>query len=235
MKDDHLTVLNHEIFAFDPPIAATADRSVKLYAGFGKRTLDLALSAAALAALSPVIAAAWVLVSLDGGRGFYGQTRIGRGGRAFTCWKLRSMVVDADVALAKICANSDALAAEWQQNQKLGNDPRVTRVGRFLRKSRMDELPQLWNVLIGDMSLVGPRPFTPSQEQMYRVAGGWRYYSVRPGVTGPWQVAGSSAQTQTSFAARAGFDNDYAASLSLMSDVKIIWKTVLTVLRMNGQ
>jgi lipopolysaccharide/colanic/teichoic acid biosynthesis glycosyltransferase len=93
----------------------------------------------------------------------------------------------------------------------------------------------MWNVLIGDMSLVGPRPFTPCQEQMYSAAGGRQYYALRPGVTGAWQVAGSGADGQTSFAARAGFDNDYAASLSLMSDLKIIYKTVLTVLRMNGQ
>lgn len=237
MKDDRSEIVaNQNDFPHALPlhILVGPDQG-GLYARYGKRAFDLVFTTLALPVLSPVIALAWAAVALDGRHGFYGHRRVTQGGKQFYCWKLRTMVLNADALLtAHLHANPDA-AVEWAVTQKLKNDPRITKIGRFLRKSRMDELPQLWNVLIGDMSLVGPRPFTPSQEQMYRAAGGRQYYALRPGVTGAWQVAGSGADGQTSFAARAGYDNDYAASLSLMSDLRIICKTVLTVLRMNGQ
>jgi len=123
---------------------------------------------------------------------------------------------------------SPAARAEWDSTQKLKNDPRITRFGQFLRKSSLDELPQLWNVLLGDMSLVGPRPMMTSQQSMYS---GTAYYALRPGITGYWQTAGRNA---TTFEARAGFDTAYEADLSLGTDVKLLVQTVGVVMKATG-
>jgi len=117
---------------------------------------------------------------------------------------------------------------EWDEAQKLKRDPRITRIGRFLRKSSLDELPQLWNVLKGDMSLVGPRPMMVDQEALYP---GRAYFELRPGITGPWQV---SDRNESSFADRARFDNQYLDSLSLSVDLTILFRTVAVVLRCTG-
>jgi exopolysaccharide production protein ExoY len=144
------------------------------------------------------------------------------------------MVSDADAELARLCAGSDTIAQEWQVNQKLENDPRVTKIGKFLRKTHLDELPQLWNVLIGDMSVVGPRPFTPDQIQLYSSVGAKSYFSMRPGLTGPWQVSDRDAENNT-FLARATYDEHYNHSASFSGDVKIVFQTILCVLKMRGQ
>ena len=127
----------------------------------------------------------------------------------FRLWKLRSMVVDADRKLEEyLCANP-AARAEWDETQKLKDDPRITAAGRLIRKTSLDELPQLWNVLIGDMSLVGPRPMMPQQAELYP---GRDYYRLRPGLTGLWQISDRNA---TSFAARAAYDAEYSRQMSL--------------------
>ena len=138
------------------------------------------------------------------------------------------MVHNADASLEMHLAADPAARAEWDLTQKLKNDPRITRFGRILRKSSLDELPQLWNVFRGDMSLVGPRPMMPSQSSLYP---GQAYYRLRPGITGMWQV---SARNESSFAERAGFDADYDNTISFKTDMGLLWATVRVVLRGTG-
>ena len=201
------------------------------YYDFGfKRLIDMVGAAALLLLIAPVIGVFWLLIRRDGGPGFYGQPRVGRAGRAFMCWKLRSMCVDAEKRLAEHCASDPVAAAEWATSQKLKRDPRITAVGRVIRKYSIDELPQIWNVLRGDMSFVGPRPFMPCQEELYQgdTAG---YYAMRPGITGMWQV---STRNESEFADRVDYDARYAREISLMTDIRICLATVRVVLRGTG-
>lgn len=193
-----------------------------------KRVLDITTILAAAPVVVPMVAALAILVARNGGRPFYSQVRVGKGGKPFRMWKLRSMVNDADARMEAYLAENPEARAEWDSNQKLRNDPRVTRFGQFLRRSSLDELPQLWNVLTGDMSLVGPRPMMLNQQSLYP---GDAYYKLRPGITGFWQTAG---RHKTTFAARAEFDAAYEADLSLMTDVRIMARTVGVVLKGSG-
>ena len=176
----------------------------------------------------PLVALCALLVMLDGGSPFYSQKRVGRGGRIFRMWKLRSMAVDAEDRLEELLASDPALRREWDHSQKLRHDPRITPVGRVLRKSSIDELPQLFNVLTGEMSLVGPRPMMPEQQSLYP---GDSYYRLRPGLTGLWQV---SQRNLTSFADRAQFDTAYDQRLSLADDLRLMLATVRVILRGTG-
>ena len=189
-----------------------APRSVGLYRGFFKRGLDILLVLLSAPFVLPVVLLLGLMITRDGGAAFYSQDRIGRGGRVFRLWKLRSMVVEADAKLEAYLAANPAARAEWDQHQKLKDDPRITAAGRLIRKASLDELPQLWNVLIGDMSLVGPRPMMPFQAGLYP---GRDYYRMRPGLTGFWQI---SDRNDSSFAARAGYDARYNACLLYTSD-----------------
>lgn len=193
-----------------------------------KRGLDIVLVvlAAPLVLLSVAVLA--LGVACDGGRPFYSQLRVGRNGRVYRMWKLRSMVVDADARLESYLAQNPDARAEWDSTQKLKTDPRITRFGRLLRKSSLDELPQLWNVLCGDMSLVGPRPMMPCQQGIYP---GTAYYRLRPGITGPWQV---SRRNESTFADRARFDLDYEQNLSFATDMQLLIKTVRVVVHATG-
>ena len=211
---------------------ATAPRATGLYRAKGKRLLDIALVLLALPVAVPVLAIAWALMRVEGGAGFYGQPRIGRDGRVFLCWKIRTMCADADARLARLIASDPAVAAEWNIAQKLRHDPRITRLGRLLRRSSIDELPQLWNILTGEMSLIGPRPFTPDQKALYdRMPNASAYYGLRPGLTGLWQVEGRGRST---FAERVRYDDRYGATLSLSGDLRIILRTFGAVLRATG-
>lgn len=198
------------------------------YRDGAKRALDLALILTFSVPVLLLVGLLALLVALDGGRPFYVQERLGRGGRVFRMWKLRSMVPDADACLERHLEADPAARSEWDHAQKLRRDPRVTRLGRLLRKSSMDELPQLLNVLKGEMSLVGPRPMMPSQHGLYP---GTAYFRLRPGVTGAWQI---STRHESSFAARARFDADYDRDLSLRTDLGILLATVRVVLRGTG-
>lgn len=176
----------------------------------------------------PLVLLLALLVLRDGGNPFYSQERIGRNGVRYRIWKLRSMVVNADQRLAEYLEQNAEARAEWDTTQKLRNDPRVTRFGRFLRKCSLDELPQLWNVFRGDMSLVGPRPMMPEQQALYP---GEAYYRMRPGITGFWQI---SERNQTSFAARAFYDERYERAVSLRTDLSVLFQTVAVVMRATG-
>lgn len=199
-----------------------------VYSSFLKRIFDVGAILLAAPIVLPVVAIFAFLISRDGGPAFYAQKRIGRDGRVFICWKLRSMVLDAEEKLEAYLADNPEANAEWVVSQKLRHDPRITRLGRFIRKSSIDELPQLWCVLKGEMSLVGPRPFMPDQKKMYK---GNAYYVLRPGLTGFWQV---SDRNNTSFASRAVFDNRYAEEISFLTDLKILIRTVGVVVRATG-
>jgi lipopolysaccharide/colanic/teichoic acid biosynthesis glycosyltransferase len=198
------------------------------YRSVGKRALDVVLIVLALPFVLPVLLILMALVMTDGGRPLYSQDRVGLHGRIYRIWKVRSMVMNADQKLEAHLAADPAARAEWSEMQKLRLDPRITAVGGLIRKSSLDELPQLFNVLIGDMSLVGPRPMMPDQRALYP---GLAYYDLRPGITGPWQV---SERNATSFADRARFDDRYHADLSLATDVRLLASTVKVVLRATG-
>lgn len=196
-----------------------------------KRAMDISIACAALVAASPVMAAAAIAVRLDGGPVFFAHKRVGRDGRTFGCLKFRSMTVDAEAVLDRLLREDPAAREEWDSTRKLKTDPRVTRVGRFLRATSLDELPQLLNVVRGDMSLVGPRPVVQRElEQFYGAAAG-AYLQVRPGITGPWQVSGRS---DVGYDTRVELDTAYAREPSLRTDLAILVKTVPAVLRRQG-
>ncbi|MDI3337809.1 sugar transferase [Defluviimonas aestuarii] len=211
---------------------AVLNTQPSVYVTHGKRVLDIGLVFLALPVILPVLGIILGITALFGGQPLYSQYRIGRNGAAFRCWKVRTMVPNADRALAAILRDDPVLEQEWRQNQKLAHDPRVTRVGAILRKTSLDELPQLWNVLAGEMSLVGPRPFLPEQQALYdcrpcRAS----YYAMRPGITGSWQVG---RRNRSSFGERALFDDDYSEQISLLTDLSILFRTVGVVLRATG-
>lgn len=198
------------------------------YRNFGKRVVDVASILLAAPFVVPLVAGLVFVVSRDGGQPFYTQMRVGRGGRSFRMWKLRTMVCDADIRMEEYLVANPEARAEWDSTQKLRDDPRITRFGRFLRRSSLDELPQLWNVLTGDMSLVGPRPMMLSQRALYPSTA---YYALRPGITGYWQVAG---RNKTTFEARAEFDTAYEEDLTLATDARVLARTVGVVLSCTG-
>jgi Undecaprenyl-phosphate galactose phosphotransferase WbaP len=196
-----------------------------------KRAFDLAVAAALGVVLLPLLAVVWAMVKLSSaGPGFYGQRRIGEGGKYFKIWKFRTMVVNAEHTLADYLAKHPELCAEWLRLHKLKNDPRNTPIGRILRRTSLDELPQLWSILRGKMSLVGPRPIVDREVEKY--ADDFEYYlQVRPGVTGLWQVSG---RNNTSYAERVALDRFYVRNWSVWLDLYILAKTVRTVFTGHG-
>lgn len=193
-----------------------------------KRALDLVLTLSTSIVWLPVIAILALAAAADGRSPFYTQRRVGRDGRVFRIVKLRTMVVNADARLEEYLRENPDAKAEWDATQKLKHDPRITKIGQVLRVTSMDELPQLFNVVIGDMSLVGPRPFMENQKPMYPGLG---YYRVRPGITGLWQV---SDRNDSAFAYRAVLDDEYERSLSFSNDVRILKRTVGAVVSCTG-
>lgn len=208
--------------------ARTPARRGGIYRNFCKRVLDIVLVMLALPIVLPVVVMLALLVARDGHSPFYLQERVGRGGRVFKLWKLRTMVPDAKSHLEQYLADNTVAREEWDAYQKLTCDPRITVVGQFLRKSSLDELPQLWNVFKGDMSLVGPRPMMTEQRSLYP---GSAYFSLRPGLTGLWQI---SERNESTFAQRAEFDATYEQKVSFATDVRVMFATVGVVLRGTG-
>jgi lipopolysaccharide/colanic/teichoic acid biosynthesis glycosyltransferase len=218
-----------KVTGFDQSVASKAlVRKPAPYRTYAKRLLDVTFVLAASVVVVPLVAVLAAVIWMGGGSPFYTQTRVGRGGRAFRIYKLRTMVPNAEAILAERLRESPALREEWDSTQKLKDDPRITTFGRLLRKSSLDELPQLMNVLRGDMSLVGPRPMLESQVSLYP---GSAYYRLRPGLTGFWQI---SDRNQCDFSDRARFDEAYDRSLSLGTDLKVLASTVGVVLRGTG-
>lgn len=195
-----------------------------------KRCFDVSLATLLIIALAPLLLIFAALISLDGGPVVFSHSRIGRFGKIFDCLKFRSMSVDADSRLSEHLESNEAARQEWQEAHKLKNDPRVTGIGSFLRTSSLDELAQLYNILRGDMSFVGPRPIVEAEIVKYGSTFS-HYCEVRPGITGLWQVSG---RNNTSYEERVELDKWYVENRSLWLDLFILFKTVPVVLLRRG-
>ncbi|WP_265501109.1 sugar transferase [Paracoccus beibuensis] len=199
-----------------------------IYRNGVKRLTETFLILAAAPVVLPLILLMALVIACDGANPFFAQKRIGQGGRVFRIWKLRTMVADAERQLTTYLEQNSEAREEWARTQKLKSDPRVTWIGRVLRKCSMDELPQLFNVLNGTMSLVGPRPMMVDQAPLYF---GKAYHRLRPGITGLWQI---SARNESEFIARVRYDEVYDRCLSFRNDLGILLRTVKVVLRGTG-
>lgn len=208
---------------------ATAELRVQSFYGAAiKPALDVVLTLLIAVPAAFIVGLFALLILKDGHNPFYRQNRIGKNGRAFGMWKLRSMVPNADAVLEEYLDANPEARREWDLTQKLKRDPRITPIGRLIRKTSIDELPQLWNVFSGDMSLVGPRPMMLDQRVLYP---GVAYYAMRPGITGFWQT---STRNESSFAERATFDASYFSQISFKTDLRVMVKTVGVVFAGTG-
>lgn len=194
------------------------------------RILDVTVALAAILFFGPLMLVIALAIAASGGPVLFRQMRLGQGGELFTCLKFRTMYVDAEQLLAEVLANDPVARAGWEREHKLRRDPRVSTVGRFLRKTSLDELPQLFNVLAGSMSIVGPRPIVAAEARRY---GRYiqNYCEVRPGITGLWQISG---RNETSYRRRVACDVAYVRTKSAVRDLLIIVKTVPAVCMARG-
>lgn len=220
------TNIEAEISVLSRAVSKAGDQT--LYRKYIKRALDVAFTLALAPIVLPFICAAAFLIAMDGRNPFYSQLRIGEGGKVFRLLKLRTMVHNADKRLEAYLATNPEARDEWDSTQKLKKDPRVTLVGRILRKTSLDELPQLWNVLTGEMSIVGPRPMMVNQKDAYL---GKAYYRLQPGITGLWQV---SDRNEGEFVGRVRYDEIYDRVCSLKTDLWVLMRTVVVVVRCTG-
>ena len=215
---DSLVALDNT-FAIATPAATRLKRGVDLFP---------AVMLAPLVAMT--ILPICLLVMLQGGNPVYRHLRIGQGGRAFYCYKIRTMALDADAQLKALLDSNYLAREEWAEQFKLRNDPRVTRLGYFLRRTSLDELPQLWNVIRGEMSFIGPRPIIADELQMYGEDVS-TYLACRPGISGLWQVSG---RNDISYEKRVALDARYAREWSLLLDARILLLTLRVVLKARG-
>ncbi len=221
------SIQKSEVYDYQVTSAAFR-RSFGIYRTFGKRALDLMAVLLILPIVLPVALVVTGILLACGGKPFYRQERVGRDGRIFTIFKFRTMVDYAEDALERHLERNPDARAEWDVHQKLKEDPRITSFGHFLRKTSLDELPQLLNVLRGEMALVGPRPMMPEQQALYP---SHAYYRLVPGITGYWQI---SDRNQCEFRARAMFDSLYEREMSLITDIGVLARTILVVVRGTG-
>lgn len=214
------------LYAFNPPLTGNSSSL-----SFAVRALDIVIASLALLLFLPMMVLIAAAVYLgDPGSVVFAHRRIGIGGRTFRCLKFRSMATDAEQRLAHLLQNDPAAREEWLRDHKLKNDPRITGIGGFLRKSSLDELPQLINVLRGEMSLVGPRPIVEAEIERYGRY--FRHYcAVRPGITGLWQISG---RNNVSYRRRVVFDVTYSRKMSFLLNVKILALTVPSVIFAKG-
>lgn len=219
-----------QFFSHDTVLFSYRNNLAQPLARVTKLVFDYCAALAGLIVLAPVLLVIAALVRLDGGPAFFSHARIGAGGRTFNCLKFRSMVTDSEAALQRVLESDPAAAEEWGQTQKLRADPRITWIGDFLRKTSLDELPQLFNVLRLEMSLVGPRPIVDAEVSRYGEDIAY-YYETRPGLTGLWQVSG---RTDTTYAQRVQLDTWYVKNWTIWHDLAIIAKTVPAVLKRRG-
>jgi len=197
---------------------------------FIKRLFDIIVSLLLLIFLSPLFAFLSWKIRSSGGGAIFGHLRIGQHEKQFHCLKFRTMVENADEVLAQVLERDPDARTEWEQDFKLKNDPRITPIGQFLRETSLDELPQLWNVLKGDMSLVGPRPIIQEELKRYGNQAGY-YLEARPGITGLWQISG---RNDTGYEDRVALDCWYVRNWSLWYDLVVLFKTVRVVLKKEG-
>jgi len=195
-----------------------------------KRAMDIIGSLALIVLFSPLLIVIAFLVHRDGGSSLYSQSRVGYGGKSFKCFKFRSMIMDSQQFLENFLANNPEAQAEWNKDFKLKDDPRITPVGKFLRKTSLDELPQLFNVLKGDMSLVGPRPVVADELTRYGNLT-QKYMSARPGMTGLWQVSG---RNDTTYRERISLDCYYIENWGAHTDMLLMFKTLTVIFQGRG-
>jgi len=197
-----------------------------------KRAFDLASVLVILALFGWLMVIIAVAVRLSGGsKVLYGHTRVGRNGRLFQCLKFRSMVANSDEVLRNLLATDPDARAQWERDFKLKDDPRITRIGRFIRKTSLDELPQLWNVVKGEMSIVGPRPVVQAEFDQYYGGAREHYLSVPPGLTGLWQVSG---RNDLDYAQRVELDKSYVENSNILYDFIIVMRTVKVMVVKRG-
>ncbi|PJG84408.1 undecaprenyl-phosphate galactose phosphotransferase WbaP [Conservatibacter flavescens] len=218
------------IFSHEAILLRLHNNLAKRSSRFVKRTFDIVVSGMLLVLFMPLFIYLSWKIRRDGGSATYSQVRIGRNGKPFYCYKFRTMVMNSNEILQKLLQSDVDIRYEWERTYKLKNDPRVTPIGCFLRKTSLDELPQLWNVLKGDMSLIGPRPVVRSELRFYEENITY-YYMVRPGLSGLWQVSGRS---DTSYEKRVYLDAWYVKNWSLWNDIIILYKTAKVVLMRKG-
>ena len=213
--------------------AAMSSRVGPSALGFAlKRVFDLASVVVILALFGWLMVIIATLVRLSGGRKvIYGHTRVGRHGRPFKCLKFRSMVSNSDEVLRNLLETDPDARAQWERDFKLKNDPRITKIGRFIRKTSLDELPQLWNVVKGEMSIVGPRPVVHAEFEQYYGDAKAHYLSVPPGLTGLWQVSGRS---DLDYATRVELDKAYVENSNVFFDFMIVMRTVKVMVVRRG-
>ena len=224
-------MMTHLEFTSSSSTGAAFSPVENVYQQGGKRCFDLLLALALLPILAPAIFVFAMLNTLTTRSPFFGHTRIGKDGHRFICWKLQTMHQDSDHILATFLSGNPSAAKEWAQKRKLKNGPRVTSFGRFLRRTSLDELPQIWNVICGEMSFVGPRPITQCELQRYG-GNASEYLSVRPGVTGLWQVYGLA---NGCYKERVRLDPIYCHAITVHRDLALIAMTALVVIKATGK
>lgn len=218
------------VFSYEVMLLRINNNLAKRSARFLKRTMDILGSLMIIVLLSPLLLYLYFAVKKDGGNVIYGHPRIGRNGKEFKCLKFRSMVVNSKEVLEHLLATDPEAKAEWDKDFKLRNDPRITKIGAFIRRTSLDELPQLFNVLKGEMSLVGPRPIIKDELERYEEDVDY-YLMAKPGMTGLWQVSG---RNDVDYETRVYFDAWYVKNWSLWNDIAILFKTVNVVLKRDG-
>lgn len=232
MRDISITDLDLRTFFGHDLIVLSNSRRSQRHANLRfKRLFDVLGAAFILLCLSPLLLLIAILVSVDGGPALYGSPRVGRNGRVFHALKFRSMVPNAGEVLKSLLERDEAVRAEWEQNFKLQHDPRITKIGRFIRRTSIDELPQLVNVLKGEMSLVGPRPLLLDERTQYTGRAFDLYSQVTPGLTGMWQVSG---RDDLEYYRRIELNNWYIKNWSPWVDMVILLKTCFVVVRSAG-
>jgi len=222
---DMAFIFSHEVMIF-----RVQQNLAKWSSRIMKRLFDLVASLSIILILSPLLIYICIKVKKDGGYAIYGHERVGKDGQPFKCLKFRSMVVNSTEVLEQLLASNPSAKAEWEANFKLKDDPRITQIGGFLRRTSLDELPQLFNVVKGEMSLVGPRPIITEELERYNEEVDY-YLLSKPGMTGLWQVSGRS---DVDYDTRVYFDAWYVKNWSMWNDIAILFKTIGVVLNRDG-
>ncbi|AIJ32378.1 undecaprenyl-phosphate galactose phosphotransferase WbaP [Actinobacillus suis] len=218
------------LFSYEVILLRVNNNLAKLSSRVLKRAMDIVGSILLIIFTSPILIWLYFTIKRDGGNAIYGHLRIGQNGKPFKCLKFRSMVLNSEQVLNELLACDETAKAEWEKDFKLKNDPRVTKIGAFIRQTSLDELPQLFNVLVGQMSLVGPRPVVTDELVYYKENLDY-YLMAKPGMTGLWQVSG---RNDVDYDTRVYFDSWYVKNWSLWNDIAILFKTITAVRKRAG-
>lgn len=218
------------LFSYEVILLRVNNNLAKRTSRFTKRMMDIVGALGLILIFSPLLIILYILIRCDGGNAIYGHLRIGQKGKPFHCLKFRSMVLNSEEVLAQLLEKDPAARLEWERDFKLKNDPRITKIGKFIRRTSLDELPQLFNVLVGQMSLVGPRPIIAEELKYYQDNADY-YLMAKPGITGLWQVSG---RNNVDYKTRVYFDAWYVKNWSLWNDIAILFKTISVLKSRDG-